>query len=145
MPKMRKTFRLYNRLWKGPNLISAHSERENSCYLYGMLSEREIVRASLKHVKCEVMAKKSFLGAFLELAIYWVLVATSLQIVSIMIVLTEPHARYSFVTALMLIASTVIFLGAFYVLRRSLSHMFTRASTLLLFGYCGATRRINVA
>jgi hypothetical protein len=27
------------------NLISAHSERENSCYLYGMLSEREITRA----------------------------------------------------------------------------------------------------
>jgi len=82
---------------------------------------------SLKHAKCQVMAKKSFLDAFLELAIYWVLVATSLQIVSILIILKEPHARYSFVTALMLIASTVIFIGAFYVLRRSLSPMFARA------------------
>ena len=74
------------------------------------------------------MAKKSFLDAFLELAIYWVLVATSLQIVSILIVLKEPHARYSFVTALMLIASTIIFIGAFYVLWRSLSPMFARAN-----------------
>jgi len=78
------------------------------------------------------MVKKSFLGAFLELAIYWVLVATSLQIVSILIVLKEPHARYSFVTALMLIASTVIFVGAFYVLRRSLSPMFARMYAFVL-------------
>ncbi len=126
MPKMRKTRRLHNRICEGSNLISASSERENSCCLHGMFSGREIMPASLNQVKCQVMAKKSFLGVFFELAFYWVLAATSLQIVSVLIVLTEPHARYAFVTALMLIASKVIFLGAFYVFWRRLSPMFAR-------------------
>ena len=56
MPKMRKTFRLCNRLCKGPNLISAYSERENSRYLYGMLSEREIARAFWKEKEEKLLA-----------------------------------------------------------------------------------------